>query len=369
MTEPLCPNFGSCGGCSFQDIDYSEQLEDKKRRLSEAIRFNNIQVFSGQEYNYRNRMDFVFHSWGLSLRERGSWRKMVNIEHCPISNNKLNEILTEVREFFKDVFYFDVEKQFGTYCYAVIRTTINDSSVSIVLNKKSKKKEEAVEYIKEFAKITSIHNVIVTYTPHNRNVSVSDEYDVIKGSDRLRSEYLGYSFYFPVQGFFQVNQKVAKKVHIYCRKLLSSPDFKNAQLLDLYGGVGTFGIINSPQFKEVLIIENYEPAIMAAQKNITENKRDNARTVSLDARNLKDMDLSGPLCIILDPPRSGMHPKTVKRLNELKPEVLIYVSCNPKHLGNDLLALDKYRIKSAALFDMFPQTPHMEAVVELVTGK
>jgi len=369
MMEPLCPNFGSCGGCSFQDIDYSQQLEDKKKLLAEAIRFNDIQVFSGREYNYRNRMDFVFHRGGLGLRERGSWYKMVNIENCPISNNKLNEILAEVREFFKDIFYFDVKRQFGTYCYAVIRTPANDSSVSIVLNKKSKKKDEAVEYIKDFAKITSINNVIVTYIPHNRNVSVSDEYDVIKGSDMLKSEYLGYNFYFPVQGFFQVNQEVAKKVHIYCRKLLTSPDFKNAQLLDLYGGVGTFGIINSSQFKEVIIVENYEPSVLAAQKNIAENKIGNARTVSVDARFLKDIELSESLCIILDPPRSGMHPKTVKHLNELKPKVLIYVSCNPKHLGNDLLTLNSYNIKSAALFDMFPQTPHMETVIELVKDK
>jgi len=81
------------------------------------------------------------------------------------------------------------------------------------------------------------------------------------------------------------------------------------------------------------------------------------------------MDLSRPLCIILDPPRSGMHPKTVKHLNELKPEVLIYVSGNPKRRGNDLLTLNSYNIKSAALFDMFPQTPHMETVIELVKDK
>ena len=139
----------------------------------------------------------------------------------------------------------------------------------LYLIKNLKKKDEAVEYIKEFAKITSINNVIVTYIPHNRNVSVSDEYDVIKGSDMLRSKYLEYSFHFPVQGFFQVNQKIAKKVHIYCQKLLSSPDFKNAKLLDLYGGVGTFGIINSPQFKEAIIVENFEAAVLAAEKNMS----------------------------------------------------------------------------------------------------
>jgi 23S rRNA (uracil1939-C5)-methyltransferase len=72
------------------------------------------------------------------------------------------------------------------------------------------------------------------------------------------------------------------------------------------------------------------------------------------------------LYVITDPPRSGIHPKAIKRLRELQPEILLYVSCNIKLLGRELEQLDDYTIKSAALFDLFPQTPHQEAVIELV---
>lgn len=363
--EPICPYYGKCGGCSLQDLDRATQLQQKQERLSTAIGYENIRIFSGQEYFYRNRMDFVFFADGLGLREPGSWFNMVDIAECKIADNNLNRLLTEVRNFFDDVFYFDVKRRFGTYCYTVIRTPGNDSSVSIVLNKKSKKTAEAEARIKSFSEKTSAKNVIVTYIPHNRNVSVSEEYKVIKGIDRLAAQYLEQTFYFPVQGFFQVNQEIAEKVHVYCRELFSEYPIQSASLIDLYGGVGTFGILNAADFKQVNIIENYTPAVELAQLNCQTNNINNVVTTSLDAKHLHELKLSQPYFIILDPPRSGMHPKTLTQLNKLQPEALLYVSCNPKHLGNDLGELTSYRIKSAALFDMFPQTPHMESVIEL----
>ena len=366
MAEPVCPYFGKCGGCTYQDMDYCLQLDIKKQVLAEAICFSDIQVFSGKEYFYRNRMDLVFFAEGLGFRERGTWHKIVSVEKCVISNEKLNVLLEEVREFFSGVFYFDVKKRFGTYCYAVIRTPNRDSSVSLVLNQKSKRIPEALTKISEFAEITTARNVLTTFVPHNRNVSISENYEVIKGEDCLYENYLENTFYFPIQGFFQVNHEIAEKVHVYCHELLAAYPTHKAHLLDLYGGVGTFGIINSRLFQNVEIIENFKPSIAAANRNISKNKVSNVKTVVIDAKKLKDQNLPEPLFIILDPPRSGMHPKTLQRLNELNPEVILYISCNPKHLGNDLRTLDSYRLKSAALFDMFPQTPHMEAVVELV---
>ena len=366
MVEPQCPYFGKCGGCTYQDVDYSLQLDKKKQVLAEALGFNDIQVFSGKEYFYRNRMDLVFFAEGLGFRERGSWNKIVNVEKCVISNDKLNALLKEVREFFSGVYHFDIKKRFDTYCYAVIRTPSQDSSISLVLNQKSKKIPEALTKISEFAEITSSRNVMAAFVPHNRNVSVSENYKVIKGEDSLWENYLENTFYYPIQGFFQVNHEIAEKVHVYCHELLAAYPTHKAHLLDLYGGVGTFGIINSRLFQNVEIIENFMPSIAAANRNISENNVSNVNTIVIDAKKLKNHNLAEPLYIILDPPRSGMHSNTLQRLNELKPEVMLYISCNPKHLGNDILTLNSYHIKSAALFDMFPQTPHMEAVVELV---
>ena len=367
MAEPQCPYFGRCGGCSLQDVDRDEQLAQKKERLAEAVGMEDIQVVSGDAYHYRNRMDFVFHAGGLGLRERGAFYKFVDIPKCAISNAELNELLAEVRDFFQGVFYFDVRRRFGAFCYAVIRTPSGGSSVSIVLNKKDKKLDRAVEKIREYAEITRARNVLVTYVPHNRNVSVSEEYEVIKGSDMLQENYLGRTFHFPAQGFFQVNHEIARLVHTHCTDLFSQYDTREAYLLDLYGGVGTFAVLNAPLFKKAGILENYPPAVEAAAKNLQANEIGNAETICLDAKLLSRFQPEAPLYILMDPPRSGINPKTLKTLAaDLDYEAMLYVSCNPKHLAGDLQELDRFRVKSAALFDMFPQTPHMEAVVELV---
>ena len=113
-------------------------------------------------------------------------------------------------------------------------------------------------------------------------------------------------------------------------------------------------------------MESYEPAVSCAEDNIKRNGTSNVRTVCEDAKNLRKLDLPSPLTVILDPPRSGMHPKTVEHLNSFVAERVIYISCNPKILALDLEKLYNYRIESAALFDMFPQTEFFETVVELV---
>jgi len=366
MAKPLCPYFGKCGGCSFQDVDYAEQLETKKQRILEAVDVEDIQVFSGREYFYRHRMDLVFHEGGLGFKERGAWYNIVDVERCVISDEKLNEFIREIRAFFSGVDVFHVKKKRGTFRYAVIRTPPTDSSISIVLNQESPGLEEAEAKIREFAKITSAYNVLMTLVPPNRGVSVSEEFTVIKGREMLKEEYVGKKFWYPIQGFFQNNHDVAEKMHIYINGLFREHKTQNAHLLDLYGGVGTFALVNAKLFKEVVSIENSERAVEAAEKNIEENKVDNVHPLLQDSKQLKQIELGKPLFVVVDPPRTGIHPRAVKRLNELKPEAIIYVSCNVNQLRDDLGKLVWYKIKSAALFDLFPQTPHIETVAELI---
>lgn len=372
MVIPLCKYFGKCGGCSLQHIDYSLQLENKRKALANAVKYDdiNIKVFSGKEYYYRNRMDMIFHQNGLGFREKDCWYKIVDVEKCVISNEGLNLLLKEVRDFFKIVDCFDVKKHTGTFRYAVIRTPKNDSSISFVLNDGSVRLSDAVEKIKEFTKATTAKNVIVTYVPSNTDISISDDFFVVKGTDMLKEEYLSKTFWYSVQGFFQNNPEMAEKMISYSKDLLKKYDTKRSHLLDLYGGVGTFGIINSELFEGVTIVENDKNCISAANKNIVENDIKNAKAVILDAKQLKKLNLPKPLLVITDPPRSGMHPKTIQQLNELKPEAIIYVSCNINQLGKDIPKFKNYTVKSVALFDLFPQTLHSEAVVELIlSGK
>ncbi len=366
MTEPRCPYFGKCGGCAFQDMEYSVQLENKSHRLAENIHREIDSVHSGPEYHYRSRMDMVFHPEGIGFREKGSWRHIVDIEQCAISNQQLNGLIREVRSFFSRIDAFDSRLHKGTFRYAVMRTPPQDSSVSIVLNQDSPKKESAVKLIEEFARSTSAHNVVVTQTPPNRDVSISEDYSVVKGLDWIREDYLDKSFHFPVQGFFQNNHTVAEKIHAYCRNRLRSYDTADTHLLDLYGGVGPFSVINADLFRSITLIESYAPAVLAAAVNFKHNHIGNAQTLSLNAKQLKTVELPRPLIVVLDPPRSGTHPKAINFLNTIRPELILYVSCNIKQLAIDLDKFSNYEIRTAAMFDLFPQTPHMEAVIELV---
>jgi 23S rRNA (uracil-5-)-methyltransferase RumA len=366
MTEPLCPYFGKCGGCSSQHLDYTSQLEIKKDKLAKAIGFDDIQIFAGQEYGYRHRMDMIFHPEGFGFREKGSWRRAVDVERCSISNANLNLLIGEIRGFFRGIEPFDPKQNKGTFRYAVIRTPPSDSSISFVVNTEAQNLNEARQTIARFAARTSAQNVLITYVIPHRDVSVSEDYEVIKGTDIIKEDYLGRTFWYPIQGFFQNNHAMTEQMHGYCHELLKVYPTEKAHLLDLYGGVGTFGIINAGLFRHITTVESYEQAVKACLTNIEGNGITNLKPVLLDAKRLKRLELPQPLYVIADPPRSGIHPKTLKRLKELEPELILYISCNVKLLREELEQLDGHTIKSAALFDLFPQTPHQEAVLELV---
>ena len=374
MRDAECSYFGECGGCRFQDIEYEEQLENKRARLEEALKADssfdpsNISVHSGDEFYYRTRVDMVIHSAGLGFRRKGVWYDALDIEHCVIANRRINELLKEVRDYFQDIDGFDLRAKKGTFRYAVIRAPRNSSSVSIVLNEHSPELDKAKSMVEGFAAVSSAENVLVTYMPSDRDLSISDSFTVVKGSDMLEESFLGRKFFYPAQGFFQNNFAMARRMQKYCSDILAGYDTQNAHLADIYAGVGTFGIINSDKFAAVTMIESFIPSVRVAQKNISLNGVRNAKIIGLDAKRFKviEFDREQKLFVITDPPRSGMHPKTILRLNELRPEAIIYVSCNVEQLGGDLARFDGFRIKSAAMFDFFPQTPHSESVIELV---
>ncbi|MFH1069040.1 MAG: hypothetical protein V1794_05395 [Candidatus Glassbacteria bacterium] len=366
MAQPLCEYFGECGGCLFQNVDYPGQVENKRRQLVNAIGCDDVRVFTDKEYFYRTRVDMVFHPGGIGFRRKGVWYQTVDIGRCVIANERINELISEVRDYFREVDYFQVRKNSGTYRYAVIRAPGADSSIAIVLNADSTRLLPARENITRFAGLTSASHVVITYVPSHTDISISGDYLTVKGGDVLTVEMLGKKFGFNVQGFFQNNDRMALSMQEYVAGLLTGYDTKNNHLVDLYGGVGTFGIINAHLFREVTVIESFPGAVQSARENVRANSVKNVAVLELDAKRLKTVSLAGPLTVITDPPRSGMNPKTITELIRLRPELLIYVSCNVKQLGIDLEKFKGYRVKSAALFDFFPHTPHSEAVVELV---
>ncbi len=366
MAEPLCEYFGTCGGCTAQHLDYAEQLENKKKALAKAIRFPGILIFSDKEYGYRNRMDFSFHKSGLGLRKKDKPNHVVDVKRCVICNEKINSLLAEVNGYFKEVDACDLKTNTGVFKSAVIRATTFSSSILFTLNPESPGLEEAADRLKEFAKQTSADNIIINYAVSDNDDSEPEESVVLKGTDTLKEILFGKEFLFSAQGFFQNNTMMAEKMQEYCNSLLKKYDPKNAHLLDVYAGVGTFGIINSGLFSGTTMIESFKPCVKIAELNIAKNDAKNTKALALDAKSLMRISLPEPLFVIADPPRSGMDPKAIELLRKLEPKALIYISCNVHQLAKDLPKFKEYAIKSAALFDLFPQTAHSEAVVELL---
>jgi len=367
MSTPLCPYFNKCGGCSAQHIDYQLQLENKKKLIQRITKVTDVKVFSDQPYSYRNRMDFVFSPGGIGLREQGTKFQIIGIDKCVISEPSLNILLTEVQQFFQHIDAFTQSKQQGTYRYAIIRTTTTgDSAISFLLNEDSPQLPKAIEKIKLFAQQTTAKNIIIAVLPKNSDNSTSEDIIVIKGNDYLTQTLCNKQFRYSSQGFFQNNTNMAEKMQQYVHTLLQTYPTKTAHLLDLYAGVGTFGIINAPLFKSVSIVESYPVSIELAATNLQLNNITNAQTHVLDAKHLSRLTFPTPLYIILDPPRIGMDQKTIQTLKTLHPQVIIYISCNPEQLAKDVPKFSNYEIKSAALFDLFPQTNHTEVIVELI---
>jgi len=378
MATPLCQYFNKCGGCTLQHIDYALQLEQKRKKLAQFVGVDSekVLVFSDREYYYRSRIDFLFTRYGFGMRERGSSVKVIEVEKCVISDENINEILMELRLFFtnNDCFHLDTQK--GTLKSAIVRSSkLGERAICFVLHEESSKLAEAMQKIREFAKKSSADHIVVMTreieNDHFEKYEEDDEEDssIIKGAALMRERLCDKVFLYPVGGFFQNNSTVAEKMQQYVREMLERYDTKQKMLLDLYGGVGTFGIINADLFQTVAVEESFPAGIDAAKQNIIENKVPNVLAYGLDAKQLRKVKISGKLFVITDPPRSGMDVKVISQLNELKPEVIVYVSCNPEQLGKDLIKFKEYTLKSVALFDMFPQTLHGEAVAELVRKK
>ncbi len=380
----LCPVFGKCGGCSFLNIDYLEQLEIKKNKVKNILlknkikHFPELQIYFKNEYFYRNRMDFVFCEEGLGLRQKGNFRKKISISKCFIADEKINALVYEINKWFYEnkekLDIFDVEKNSGTLRYAVIRTAkfLDSLSVTFILNKDSEKILEQKNLVIKYMSNSSASNVLIGFVKHNSDLSSTLEYEIIKGNDLLLEKLCGFNYFYHSQGFFQNNPFVLQDMMNFVRYNIN----ENYDLLfDLYGGVGTFGIFLSDKAYKVIIADNSNLGLLAAEKNIQKNNIMNAKIINFDDKK-PDILLQNIVkkddkkIFVIDPPRAGMHKNTLKLIFDISPEKIIYISCNPKQLSLELSFLtQKYNILKIAIFDMFPQTEHIETVAILQRAK
>ena len=296
---------------------------------------------------------------------------IVNVDKCQIVDEDFRKILTITVEYFRtqDLPYYRVMKREGYLRHLVIRKAKNTGELMVNLVTTTQIDFDLTEYV-ELLKKADYEGKLVSVL-HTENDSFSDavicdKLNVLYGIDHIQEELLGLKFNISPFSFFQTNTKGAEGLYSIVREYMGDSD--NKVVFDLYCGTGTIGQIVAPKAKKVVGIELIEEAVEAAKENAKLNNLNNCEFLAGDVAEIIKTVKDKPDIIILDPPRSGVHPKALDYVIKFKAKEIIYVSCNPKTLVNDLKVLTQsgYEIVKTRVKDMFPNTPHGETVVKLI---
>ena len=335
-----CKYFGKCGGCKFQD-EYDDQILRKKEFLENLFGIK-ISIKKGIQWNYRNRMDFVYAFGKLGLREVGTWKWVVDIDECPIASKEINNELKKVRSRIKDkIESYDFIHHKGYLRYVVIRSGYftKDVLTNFVVAKK-----ETFDY--DGKHVFSL----------NDTMSDTSQGKVFTEVQFLTEKFGDITYFIHPNAFFQTNSFMAKQMYNEIKK------FAEGKVIDLFAGIGSIGIYISDSVNEVKAVELNPDSLISAKKTMEFNGISNVEFEIGDARKIKFGDYD---TVILDPPRGGVGKKLMNKLKDAKK--IIYLSCNPKTQKEDISYLENHKIEYQLAFDAFPNTPHVENLLVLTT--
>ena len=392
--EPLCSNFPSCGGCMYQTMSYEDQLHMKETQIRELL--EDALVQSGQvnengqadfewegihgspiEFGYRNKMEFSFGDeykdgpLSLGLHKKGSTYDILNTDDCKLVHKDMTDILTCVREFFREkgASYYRKLQHTGYLRHLMLRRGVTSGEILVHLVTTTQE-EYDLEPLKEQLLALPLEGKIVGIM-HILNDSLSDvvqsdETRILYGQDYFYETLLGLKFRISTFSFFQPNSLAAEVLYSIVREYIQNTS--GMEVFDLYSGTGTIAQLLAPVAKEVIGVEIVEDAVAAARENAKLNGLDNCKFIAGDVLKVLDDLTEKPDVIVLDPPRDGIHPKALPKILAYGVNRIVYVSCKATSLARDLEAFLQagYRLEKACCVDQFCETVWTEAVAAFV---
>ena len=393
--EPECIHFEDCGGCSFQNYNYDEQLKQKNQQVKDLLnhiagvktaKFSKIKK-AKEIYNYRNKMEFTFSNdaWFekynpkekqpvcIGLHPKGRFDKTIDLEDCKIQTKIANHIVDIVRKVSIEnkLEPYDIKNHTGFLRQLVIRSANYKNETMVIIVTSTNDNEKLTPIVEELKKINEVKSIINNVNRKKADVSYSEEQYLIYGDDFITEKLGTYKFKISPDSFFQTNSNQAKVLYDLVKK---EAELKGDEIIyDLYCGTGTIGIYLSKKAKKVFGFEIIPSAIDDAIINASNNNVKNALFFQGDIKDTlienREMDIiEKPDISIIDPPRAGLHPKALKNIIKLNQNKIIYISCNPSTQARDMVVFleSGYKIKNIIPVDMFPHTPHIESIVTLV---
>ena len=355
--EPQCKYFGECGGCMFQDIAYENQLLLKKDYVNSI--FEDIcsveSVAPSTPFSYRSRMDMVTAFGKKGLRRAGSFRHVVDIESCAIMQGRSNDMFSEARSLLEKIEDYDYLRHEGYLRYIVLRQArfTGEVMVNFVV---SKPENRFGLTLYDFMEEVDSSSLILS--DGLADLNYGEIFQTFK-KGFITETFDGIDYMITPNSFFQSNSEMALQMY---RKILS---LTRGRTLDLYSGVGSISLFAASAAESVTGVEVIQEAVDIAERNREENEIENVTFICADAGEYVKENSGKFDTLILDPPRTGMHPKMLKYINGMAPERIIYMSCNPSTCRDDLKMMEGYTVEFIEAYDMFPQTPHVETLALL----
>lgn len=381
--EPVCPHFADCGGCTYQNLSYEEQLHLKetqvKELLDDAIRdFGYEYIFEGikespNHYDYRNKMEFSFGDevkdgpLALGMHKRGSFYDIVTVDGCRLTDGDFRKILRATLDYFTELgtpFYRKLQHT-GYLRHLLVRKAARTGQILVSLVTTSQMDADLEGWKETLLKLPlegSFAGILHTTNDSLADVVQSDRTEVLYGEEYFYEELLGLRFRISTFSFFQTNSLGAEVLYDTARSYVG--DTKDQVIFDLYSGTGTIAQMLAPVAKKVIGVEIVEEAVKAAGENAKLNGLTNCEFIAGDVLKMLDTISDRPDFIVLDPPRDGIHPKALKRIIDYSVDRMIYISCKPTSLARDLEMLQGYgyRVERACCVDMFPWSANVETV-------
>lgn len=381
--EAPCPYFGRCGGCRLQHMVYEAQLAFKAKqvrdcleRLGAAGTFELRPILPAPEaYGYRNKMEFTVAGTTaapvIGLHEADRYDVVLDIDRCLLQTETMNALLDEIRREVRarGLAVYDQESGQGLLRFVTLREgrRTGDAMVNIVA---AAPDVEALGPVAERlrARVPATASVVLNVNAKKAAVAVGTEEHVLLGRDHITERLGTVTFQVSANSFFQTNTLQAERLFGIVE---GACELGGAEtVVDLYSGTGAISLLLARRCRRVYGIEVAAAAVADAVRNAAANGIDNCTFLAGEVRHVLPRLLAEGVradVVVADPPRAGFHPKALTALAALAPARLVYVSCNPATLARDVGDLLRmgYRLEWVQPVDMFPQTPHIEAVARL----
>lgn len=376
----VCRDKNVCGGCVYQGVPYEEQLANKAGEVhsllaKKEIRYGKISDIepAPDRYEYRNKMEYTFGDMEkggmttLGMHKKKHFMSIVTVDQCQLVHDDFNRVLRGVLDFVIERGYSHYHKKThkGLMRNLIIRRGVRTGELLVNVVTSSEEGFDEAGFVKMLQALPLKHTLVgVLRTINDRlaDAVYCDELRVLDGRDYYMEEILDLKFKVSVFSFFQTNVAAVENLYSYALDLID--DFQDKTVFDLYCGTGTITQTLAKKARKVIGVELVEEAVESARANARLNSLDNCEFIAGDVFEVLKSVRDKPDVIVVDPPRVGMSPEAMEKIISYGVDQIVYISCNPKTLVENLYYMQYYgyKVVSVKPFDNFPGTKHVEAI-------